>query len=132
MLDSTVINPSIKVVTIRFTDFRMCESDAFKTDPDAETQITLSGKLHFTDETHFIVEFNLELEHVHFDATIKMMTMFQTDTVIDEAFKQSELVHVNAPAIAFPFLRSFVTTMTSNAGYQTVMLPALNLAGLKN
>jgi preprotein translocase subunit SecB len=129
---TATINPTIKVKTIRVTDFRMCESDAFETDPEADTQISFQCKLHFTDEYHFVVEFYLQLAHVQFDATVKMMTLFQTDTVLDDAFKQSQLVQVNAPAIAFPFLRSFVVTMTTNAGYQMVMLPTVNLSGLKN
>ncbi|WP_081455920.1 protein-export chaperone SecB [Pseudogulbenkiania ferrooxidans] len=38
----------------------------------------------------------------------------------------SPFANVNAPAIAYPFLRAFVANIMLNSGYEPVMLPALN------
>lgn len=34
---------------------------------------------------------------------------------------------MNAPAILFPYMRSFVTTLTAQAGIQAIIIPTLNL-----
>ena len=33
---------------------------------------------------------------------------------------------INAPAIAFPYLRSFLSILTMQAGYPPVMIPSVN------
>jgi preprotein translocase subunit SecB len=55
-----------------------------------------------------------------------MSAIFKTQNPIDEDFRTSSFVKINAPAIAFPFLRSFITTITVNAGYNAIILPSVN------
>ena len=57
---------------------------------------------------------------------IDFVAWFEADGPITEDFLQSQWALVNAPAIAFPFLRSFVSTLTLNAGYRPVLLPTIN------
>lgn len=38
---------------------------------------------------------------------------------------------LNGPAIVFPYLRSFISTYTSNSGFDTITIPTLNLARFK-
>ena len=55
---------------------------------------------------------------------------FKLDDVVDEGFIDSHFPHVNAPAIAFPYMRAFVSTLLLNAGYDPIMLPSVNFSAM--
>ena len=38
--------------------------------------------------------------------------------------------YINAPAILFPYIRAYITTLTSLSGLKPIILPTLNLIGL--
>jgi preprotein translocase subunit SecB len=63
---------------------------------------------------------------------------FSVDSPEQEEFKVTEstiedtFIQVNAPAIAYPFLRAFVATICVNAGYKPLMLPAVNFQAIFN
>lgn len=52
--------------------------------------------------------------------------IFRTDVPIDEKFKQSKFPVVNAPAIAFPFLRAFIANFLISVGCNPILLPSFN------
>jgi preprotein translocase subunit SecB len=55
----------------------------------------------------------------HFDLTLVAFGHFELDVEIEEPQKKV-FVNLNAPAIMFPYVRSFITTLTSNLGTITV------------
>ena len=61
-----------------------------------------------------------------YELTVGYSSFFETEEEIDESFKSSNFVTINAPAIAYPFLRSFISTITLNAGYEPVLIPTIN------
>ncbi|EGX6962633.1 TPA: protein-export chaperone SecB [Vibrio alginolyticus] len=79
----------------------------------------------------FFVFFNvkLKIDDSHL-LNIEYTANFETDSEIDEKFKESSFAKVNAPAIAFPFLRAFISTFLLNAGYEPVILPSFNFVAL--
>lgn len=113
---------------VNFVDFSVKNPFDSNIPEGLEVNIAYSNLFNEKDTTHFTV--NLELEIKSPDSTfmlqVKSMALFQTQSPIDAAFKESPFVSVNAPAIAFPFLRSFITTLTSNAGLKPLILPAFN------
>lgn len=52
---------------------------------------------------------------------------FESPVPITAEFREGPFPAVNAPAITYPYLRSFITTLTANAGIQPIILPILNL-----
>jgi preprotein translocase subunit SecB len=40
---------------------------------------------------------------------------------------EENMVHVNIPAILLPYLRSAITTILSQAGFGTIVLPLINV-----
>ena len=56
----------------------------------------------------------------------KFVARFECDDTITDEFKHSNFPKVNAPAIAYPFLRAFVNNYFVNAGYNPVLLPTYN------
>ena len=82
----------------------------------------------FADGTDmFAVQFELDMHDPMYNLSIKILYEFKLlDGVVDEAFKASSFPKVNAPAIAFPYLRALVSTITLQAGLGPVMLPSIN------
>lgn len=63
-----------------------------------------------------------------FRLMVKAIAQFQTQDPIDETFQQSLFVRQNSPAIAFPYLRAFVSTFTTNVGMPAIVLPTYNFS----
>lgn len=85
------------------------------------------------DESHnrFFVRFDLKLDDQKFDLSIEVVYSFEvTEGAVDEEFMNSHFPKVNAPAIAFPFLRAMISTITLQAGLRPVMLPSINFSKL--
>lgn len=90
-----------------------------------------SGSLFPENEKNsFGVGFNLEVKDTDFDLTIEALFMFSLDEEITEEFKLSDFPKINAPAIAFPYLRALVSNVTLQSGFDPVMLPSINFVKL--
>lgn len=89
----------------------------------------------FTEEPGdtFIIRFTVNFkskEHYHFK--LVYVAEFKTDKIIERDFIDGPFPAVNAPAIAFPFLRAFISMFTLNAGFDAVMLPSINFQAAYN
>lgn len=79
------------------------------------------------DPKSFINILEIKLFHPgEFELHLKYYSRFKTAESIDDNFKNSDFTSVNAPAIAFPYLRSAVSIITMTAGYKPAVLPTLN------
>ncbi len=61
----------------------------------------------------------------------------EVDSVADFYFEKgteenqlSNYFYMNAPAILFPYIRAYISTLTSLSGLKPLLLPTLNLIGL--
>lgn len=105
-----------------------------ETETDIKQDFSLTVSFPDTDKKLFDVKFdarirceNNKILHVTYIA------LFEASEEIDrQKFASSPFAHVNAPAIAYPFLRSFVATIILNAGYAPVLLPSVNFQALFN
>lgn len=78
----------------------------------------------------FQVTFKIEINTTPDIITLSTIycVVFKCENEITDAFITSPIIQINAKAIAFPFVRSFVSTITANCGIPPVILPALNFA----
>ncbi len=122
---------------IRFLDFKVLAVEFVAgTDPSGldieEILIDLSFGFGFDPAhlQHYAVQFHLLLTEKMstFRLEIEAVAYFESKSGIDEAFKQSAFVKQNSPAIAFPYLRAFVSTFTTNAGVNPIVLPTYNFS----
>lgn len=90
-------------------------------------------KASFPEENprQFIITFDFEL-YSESKFTLKLVHdfFFETDTDLDDSFRKGHYTKVNAPAIAYPYLRAFVSTLLLNAGLEAINLPAVNFVEL--
>ncbi|MRA09683.1 hypothetical protein F4T81_03520 [Acinetobacter nosocomialis] len=85
------------------------------------------------EDNDFLIHFKINLtapqdENEEDDGILKIdfISRFTSKTPITEEFKKSNFPKVNAPAIAYPFMRSFINNFFINAGYDPVLLPTYN------
>jgi len=62
---------------------------------------------------------------------VKFRTLFSSNKEISDEFLKSPFMQQSPPAIAFPYLRSFILTLSSNAGINPIILPPLNFTKIK-
>jgi preprotein translocase subunit SecB len=80
----------------------------------------------------FGIIFKIEIRDKEFDLYVEFVYNFEADSEITDEFKNSNFPKINAPAIAFPFLRAFISNFTLQAGYEPVILPSINFVELSN
>ena len=80
----------------------------------------------------FIVEFDAKVSNTpkSLNLTIKYHVIFRCEHEITKEYLISPGIQINSPAIGFPFLRSFITTISVNAGYPPIILPSINFVRL--
>lgn len=98
-------------------------------DKQKENSLKMDYKLIFPDEdSHtFIIRFSYELsDAILYKISGESQFVFRTDEAIDQDFRNSEYPYINAPAVAYPYLRSFISFITLNSGFAPAILPTLN------
>lgn len=86
---------------------------------------------YFSDDKEnnntFGVIFNLIVKDKGFDLSVEAVYHFELiDEELTDEFKNSSFPVINAPAIAFPYLRAFISNFTLQAGKLPVILPSIN------
>lgn len=115
---------------IQFLDWHVEHLEFNLTEDDKREQnkfdLTTGHSFSEGNAREFFVAFKLEVHDKRFDINIQSLFRFQVDEDITEDFKLSDFPKVNAPAIAFPFLRAFISNLTLQAGVSPVILPSIN------
>lgn len=90
--------------------------------PELEETKSFAICFHLTATATIIEELiNLDCEYWAF---------FEAETPLTQEFLEGSFTTINAPAIAYPYLRSFVTSLLANAGYPAMYLPTVNFVEL--
>lgn len=98
-------------------------------DASDDTGYNVSVKLFIDTNNNkmFGVLFHLTFRHERdFSLDIGYLAWFESDKELQQKDIESELAQINAPAIAFPYVRGFVSLLTLNAGVRPVILPTIN------
>lgn len=99
-----------------------------------EISMKLNHSVAFNDEDKrsFYTKINVSvITNLQIVISVSCVALFTTNIDIDDEFKKSDFVNLNAPAIVYPFVRSFISTMTVNAGYPAIIIPTVNFAAQK-
>ena len=82
------------------------------------------------DQFHLELEVEVIEENNRFNIRIVTISVFEFDPSEDFEEAKEGYFLKNAPAIVFPYIRAYVSTLTTQSGLFTVQLPTLNLASL--
>jgi preprotein translocase subunit SecB len=124
-------------VKIQLNAFRVEELSLKAANVDIEKSgfsLEVGTEVPSTDnQNHFFVALKTELQLKEgYIVRLTHKSEFITDTPIDDEFRNSHFPRVNAPAIAFPFFRAFISTFLLNAGFEPIILPSINFTKLKD
>ncbi len=92
---------------------------------DQLTAVGDSNKLRHTMSVH-ISDNN---QCLHIDATMYGVFEFEKELTAEQ---REVFCKTNAPAILFPYLRSYITSLTALAGIPPIILPTFNMTTLNN
>lgn len=114
LLDYRVVNLNLESI----------EQDSSLAQQSLDLQV---GQFYPEDKDRiFGVGFRVSFKQDGYALKVEMRFFFETDGIITDEFKNSPFPVINAPAIAFPYLRSFLSIITMQSGYPPVMLPSIN------
>ncbi|MDE6468216.1 MAG: protein-export chaperone SecB [Muribaculaceae bacterium] len=122
-----------KKAALIFRGYRIGES-RIKLDVEAEriegeTDITLKNETKEIGENKFeiILEAAVVNKSGTMDIFVKMTARFDVSPKLEDEQKVA-LIKMNAPAIMFPYIRAYISTLTSLSGLAPVIIPAINLS----
>lgn len=78
------------------------------------------------DDHSFLLVFDVVLDIGDgFFIEVNYLAEFEADEAIDQK-EHRKILQINAPAIAYPFLRSYISTVLLNSGFEPILLPTVN------
>ena len=99
-------------------------------DKHAKDDFELAFNVSFSQENDrlFIITFKATILSSSGDYTlsIEFASFFEADQPLTDEFKNYPIPSVNAPAIAYPYFRALISTLTLNAGYEPIIIPTIN------
>lgn len=92
---------------------------------NSEIDLDLTPKVIYNTSTQFNIIFDVKLSvDEAFILELRAVGYFEmSEDLIENENIKEQLIHTNAPAIVFPYLRSFISMFTSNLG----TIPSLTL-----
>lgn len=128
--DKPVIQNKIKFLKFFVKSLKFKVENENENDISEDLEIALKVSSIFDDQNNknYFVNFKLEINSKDKDLHIKVdaFGLFSTLDMLTDEFKQSSFVRISSPAIAFPFLRSYINTITTNSGISPIILPSFN------
>lgn len=93
-----------------------------------ETSMNIASAFVENQQDLFAILFELDINNVDktFTLSLKATAHFETTGDIQDEFKTSDFVNISAPAIAFPYIRAFISNTVLNSGYDPIILPSFN------
>ena len=82
------------------------------------------------NQFHLELNVDVQEETGKFNLSVKAISIFEFDPAANLEEYKSSLFVVNAPAIAFPYVRAYIANLTAQSGLFTVTLPTFNLTSL--
>ncbi len=93
---------------------------------DVELGIHVSKKIEDLAANEYKVILELKVS----DANEKLSVYVQGMAKFETAQTNRELIEKNTVAIMFPYLRSYVSLLTTHPGMSPIVLPAMNIAAM--
>lgn len=124
----------VKEAKIQFQNFVVSESHIVFREP-GQYKISVNFKpegfiFPSLNQFHLKLQVLVTDEAAKFDIDLKTVSVFTYDPEADMEDLRSHFFATNAPAISYPYIRSYISGLTALSGMPTLTLPTLNLTGL--
>jgi preprotein translocase subunit SecB len=116
----------------RFIDFKVIKSiyqidvPKFKQGGKLDVNFKFPAELDYAQgkPIAFPMEVLIENEDKSLRIQVGIIGVFESDVDIT---KEKSFIEVSAPAIIFPYIRAYVSNLTSMSGIQPILLPTYNM-----
>jgi preprotein translocase subunit SecB len=120
--------------SFQFKGYKIIDSHIKQNHDDIANELKLSfipkGEIDRTQSSFLLtLETTIEDDNNAFTANIKAKATFSFDKDADPEHIDN-FFYINAPAILFPYIRAYISTLTTLSGVKPVTLPTLNLSSL--
>jgi len=75
------------------------------------------------------LDVKIEDENKVYNINIKAIANYHFENK-DELDNLNDLFYINAPALLFPYIRAYISTLTNLSGFDPINLPTLNMTSL--
>ena len=124
---------SEQIAKFRFLNYQIHESsirisDAESVEKDLQIDIKKSNKEEEKENIYnlfFEITINDKLGSLNIFLNIEGKFEFNKDLTDSE---KDSFFNINAPAILFPYVRAYISTLTSLSGINPIILPTINLS----
>jgi len=127
------LEKNISQASFRFKKFIIAESHInIGLDTKANSiDINIEPKgIIYEEEKQYEIQLEISLNSKDgLDVSVKMIGFFEFKEVV-KIENLGNYFFVNAPAIIFPYLRSYISALTALSGCSTIILPPMNLVSL--
>lgn len=116
----------------RFKGYRVTGSDV-RINPDGEVDqkltVTFSGVKYDISGSSYTLDLGASItnEGKSIKIRVELRGFFEFDTELTETDREMFFMR-SAPAIMFPYLRAYVSTVTGIAGIEPIVLPTINFS----
>lgn len=95
---------------------------------EGETEISIANETRRIGDNEFEIELNTTVvnESKTMNIQVSMTGYFEVLPILDEN-KKAALINLNAPAIMFPYIRAYISSLTGLSGLAPVIIPAINM-----
>lgn len=116
-----------------FNDIHLCLSDSDSDDKSLDLKFDPMGVFHSKTKTfELTLQFKAITSKQHKEIiSIKCVAEFVFMDDVNTLEKIPEFFYANSIAIIFPYIRSFVSTLTLQANYAPLVLETMNLTSLR-
>ncbi len=127
----------IKLSPFKFEQFSVIESSikrvkGLNNDLNLKYQILPSGIINEDAKTFELqLEVKVKDDNGQFESKVVIVGLFEFKEVT-KVENLNNYFYVNAPAIIFPYVRSYIAALTSLSGFETINLPPINIGLLKD
>lgn len=112
----------------RVLEFQITEKEELDSN---DGQFNLDYTTHGGDkENEFFVKFEMNIVDPRYKFHLVIAYRFETDEKVTDEFLKGEFANQNAPAIAFPYVRAYISNVTLQSGFHPVILPSVNFVRL--
>lgn len=102
----------------------------FSESDQVDIELSVGTSFSVDDSKSYLVKISVKItpKTKNFMIECDAVGRFVTSEEIDDDFKSSHFVKINSPAILYPFVRSYINTISTNSGITPIILPAVNFS----
>lgn len=123
---------SLKLKNFIVSEFKIVRSPDYEFNGEIDITLDPSG-VYIRDENSYQLTLDVSVsdDSKGFEIFVKAVGFFEIKPGEDEN-TLTNYFYTNAPAIIFPYIRSYVSGVSALSGLETVNLPIMNLSRLKD